>query len=197
MSALSWKDAAKALGLSRSGYFRLINLYHKRLGHGDGTPVITKEDLPILERAVALVRSGKVRSYEEAFSLLRLERVENLSDLRATVRDLALQVERLDEKGVQALRSLLGVVLRELDQVRQDLYQVRLVLQATLYPMAEQDAEVRPHLRPLAFPVSKDVLAQGAKPRGSEGDPKGEKVEAKGVAGEKAPSRKKRPWYME
>lgn len=54
--------------MSRSKYFQLVSLYKARIAVHNGRCSITEDDLPILERAVALVRSGRVRSSEEAFS---------------------------------------------------------------------------------------------------------------------------------
>lgn len=202
---MHWREAAQILGLSRSGYFRLINLYKTRLGVQDGTLTITRDDLPVLERAVALVRSGRVRSYEEAFTYLRLERLETLADLKAQVQDLSVRLERLDGKGVQSILALLGVILQELDALRQDLHQVRLVLHATLYPMAQQDADVSPHLKPVPLPISKEVLkaetqGQASTPgsqKPSEGKARQVDTETPQTSKSQDAPKQKKPWYME
>ncbi len=201
---LKWSELMSMLGVSRRVLAELLKAYEEVFGplpRREGRRVITVAEASRLLKARSLVRSGQAPSYRVALGAVKGEaelvpvaRLEGLEGRLAALEEALRRVEGVLEvllgrsEALDPILALAKHLSRELEEVKEEVAQTRLVVFGSIQEVAEQDADV---LERLKVPL----LLRGT-PRGErELEKLGKKV---GEARPKeAQPKKKVPWYLD
>lgn len=187
MTPLSTRQLGEVLGVSQRRVFSLLSAYEAVFGNlprdKDGVRLFSQEALERLRRARDMVLHRRASSYRAAF--LQLVKAEEDSPLGSedALRLLQALLDRVGE--FPALLALVRHMRKDLDEVRREVAEIRLILHASGFEnMARQDAEANALL---GTPSLLKGRAQEASPPSASAPSSEEK------GGEEKP--KKIPWY--
>lgn len=159
---------APLLGVGSRAAYNIVHAYERvygRLPRYDREIRVPPEAVDRIREARDLVKAGEVDSYEEAFRLFKggglILTPDDRERIYKSLERLLEQAEALDP-----LLALVGYLREEVDILRSEIDQIRLVLYgAQMDQIARQDADIRKHLRPprllQATLAARDLQSQG------------------------------------
>lgn len=168
MKGMNIHSLAPLLGVGSRAAYNIVHAYERvygRLPRYDREIRVPSEVVDRIREARELVKAGEVDSYEEAFRLFKggglILTPDDRERMYKAFERLLEQAEALDP-----LLALVGYLREEVDILRSEIDQIRLVLYgAQMDQIARQDADIRKHLRPprllQATLAARDLQSQG------------------------------------
>lgn len=167
MNGMNTASLAPLLGLGERATYKVIHMYERvygRLPRHNRVIRVPAEAADRIREARDLVASGRAASYMDAFRLLKGGAVLTPDDRERIYHSLERLLEQAE--ALDPLLALVGYLREEVDILRSEIDQIRLVLYgAQMDQIARQDADIRKHLRPprllQATLAARDLQSQG------------------------------------
>lgn len=167
MNGMNTASLAPLLGLGERATYKVIHMYEQvygRLPRHNRVIRVPAEAADRIREARDLVASGRAASYTDAFRLLKGGAVLTPDDRERIYHSLERLLEQAE--ALDPLLALVGYLREEVDILRSEIDQIRLVLYgAQMDQIARQDADIRKHLRPprllQATLAARDLQSQG------------------------------------